>query len=390
MARRSTVTRARARGIWLCVLGLSAAACLQSRNDDSTRLAEVARCATCHGDATRAGDYLLRAAPPTDLAGGTDPSFPGVGAHSIHLDASSTHSAFACSECHVVPDRVDAPGHGDHGSPATLVFGSLARSGDHAPRYDLATRSCRDSYCHGTSDAVWNAPRSSQQACGSCHGLPPPLPHPQSDRCSLCHAAVVDDALRIISPLLHVNGVVDVVKIDACTSCHGGANAAPPRDLAGDSGTSAAGVGAHQTHVLGTTSSRAVPCQECHVVPKEVLDPGHLDSALPAEVRFSGAALADAATPTYSGGSCQNTACHGAVFPDGNASGGTHTTPSWTQVDGTQARCGTCHSLPPPAPHPYLALNPVCSACHQDIAPDNRTFVRPDLHVDGIVTFSVP
>ena len=49
-----------------------------------------------------------------------------------------------------------------------------------------------------------------------------------------------------------------------------------------------------------------------------------------------------------------------------------------------------CHSLPPPAPHPYLQFNPVCSACHQDIAPDNKTFVRPDLHADGIVTFSVP
>jgi predicted CxxxxCH...CXXCH cytochrome family protein len=389
MAERRIGASPRALGVWLAVLGVSAVGCLQSR-EDTAQATSVARCATCHGDPTRPGDYLSRAAPPIDLSGGTDPSFPGVGAHSVHLSSSSTHAAFACSECHVVPERTDSPGHADHGSPATLVFGSLAKSGGHAPRYDLATRSCRDSYCHGAGDTVWNAPRSSQQACGSCHGLPPALPHPQVGRCSLCHGAVVDDAMRIISPELHVNGVVDVVKTEACTSCHGGHNAAPPRDVAGDTRTSAAGVGAHQTHVLGTSSSRAVLCGECHLVPKAVLDSGHVDSALPAEVIFSGAALAYGASPTYSNGRCQNTACHGATFPDGNASGGTNTAPIWTKVDGTEASCGSCHGLPPPPPHPYLQLNPVCSACHQDIAPDNKTFVRPELHADGIVTFSVP
>ena len=372
------------------ILGVFASSCLQSRQDGS-QTANVARCTTCHGDPARAGDYLLRAAPPTDLAGGTEPSFPGVGAHSIHLSASATHAALSCSECHVVPERTDSPGHGDHGSPARLVFGALAKSGDHAPHYDPATRSCRDSYCHGSGEAVWNAPRSSERACGSCHGLPPALPHPQSARCSLCHGAVVDDATRIISPVLHVNGVVDIGQVEAaCTSCHGSANSAPPQALTGETATSAAGVGAHQTHVQGTASSRAVPCAECHVVPERVLDPGHLDSALPAEVIFSGAALAYGAAPRYVAGACQNTACHGAVFPDGHASGGTLTAPIWTEVDGTQASCGTCHGLPPPAPHPYVQFNPVCGACHQDIAPDNRTFVRPELHADGIVTFSVP
>ena len=390
MVERRRLSGWRARPTWLTALALSTSACLQPKAD-STQTADVARCTTCHGDAARTGDYLLRAAPPTDLAGGTDPSYPGVGAHSIHLSASSTHVAFACSECHVVPDRTDAPGHADHGSPATLVFGALATSGGHTPRYDVATRSCRDSYCHGDSDAVWNAPRSSRAACGSCHGLPPAPPHPQSTRCSLCHGAVVDVAMNVISPDLHVNGVVDVTTAEAsCTSCHGSVNAAPPLDLTGETRTSSAGVGAHQTHVLGTASSRAVPCAECHVVPKHVLDTGHVDSALPAEVIFSGAALAYGASPSYVNGSCRNTSCHGAVFPDGNASGGTHTVPSWTKVDGTQASCGSCHALPPPAPHPYLQLNPICSACHENMAPDNRTFVRPDLHADGIVTFSVP
>jgi predicted CxxxxCH...CXXCH cytochrome family protein len=367
----------------------SASGCFEQRADP-TQTSDVGRCATCHGDPTRPGDVVLRAAPPRDLSGGTDPSFPGVGAHSIHLNASSTHAAFACNECHVVPQHTDDPGHADHGSPATLVFGSLASSGAHTPSYDIPTRTCSDSYCHGNSGAVWNAPRSSSEACGSCHGLPPPAPHPQSARCSLCHGAVIDAARHFVRPDLHVNGVVDVNTPESCTACHGSVNPAPPLDLAGSSSTSSAGVGAHQTHVLGTASSRAVPCGECHVVPASVLDPGHISSDGPALLTFSGAATAFGASPDYSNGTCQSSSCHGAIFPNGNPSGGTLTTPAWTRVDGTQASCGTCHGLPPPPPHPYLQQNPVCNACHQDIAPDNKTFLRPDLHVDGIVTFNVP
>jgi hypothetical protein len=78
------------------------------------------------------------------------------------------------------------------------------------------------------------------------------------------------------------------------------------------------------------------------------------------------------------------------VFPEGHASGGSNTAPSWTTVDGTQAACGACHGLPPPRPHPKAELNPVCNACHKNIASDNTTFLRPELHVDGIVTFELP
>ena len=61
------------------------------------------------------------------------------------------------------------------------------------------------------------------------------------------------------------------------------------------------------------------------------------------------------------------------------------TTPEWTRVDGSQATCGSCHGLPPPAPHPYYAE--ACSDCHENVAADNVSFLRPDLHVDGVVTF---
>jgi predicted CxxxxCH...CXXCH cytochrome family protein len=547
--------------LWLSLAFAAGSALLGSscldRRDTFTSSA-VTRCATCHGDPSRSGDYLLRAAPPHDTTLATDVSYPGVGAHQIHLRPSATHAAIACGECHHVPKSVDEPGHADSARPAKVTFGALSRSEGRAPSYDAATRTCRDTYCHRAADAVWTSPRDSAKACGSCHGLPPKAPHPASSRCSACHGRVVDEARRIVAPELHVDGVVeytpsgcgtchgrgddpappvdtqgndassfpgvgahqahlapnsvgrvlacdechvvpsavdspghvdgtvqvvlssiatsgdhsaarfdpatrtctdtwchgaasgghapspewtsaaalgcdschgdpppaphpqmtecarchgavvaddgasikdparhvdgtiDVDVPEQCTSCHGGVNPAPPADTAGNTATTAAGVGAHQTHVLGTPRSRPVPCDECHLVPKKVLDAGHVDTARPAEVRFAGAASSFGGEPAYSNGSCRDTSCHGAVFPNGDASGGTNTAPAWTKVDGTQAACGSCHGLPPPPPHPYAELNPVCNKCHQDVNADNATFSHPELHVDGRVTFALP
>jgi predicted CxxxxCH...CXXCH cytochrome family protein len=542
------------------ILGCAAllSGCLERRSHDDSRDTAKARCAQCHGDPERGSDYLLNSAPPRDLRGASTDS-SGVGAHWIHLSASTTHAAIACSECHTVPDSVDAPGHVDTARPAEVVFGALASHDGRTPSYDAVARKCSETWCHREADAVWTQPKTSQEACGSCHGLPPPAPHPQSEKCAVCHSEVVDEARQIIAPALHVNGKVeyssgecaqchgsassaapprdtlgqsarsaigvgahrahlmgsnasrpldcsechhvperleekthadglpaevvlqgvansqgrkatwihsasrcsdtwchspgqamqnglsplwtasasldctgchgtppppphpaatecnfchgDVVAPDNrtiidrdrhvdgivdvkvgrdCTGCHGSSTPAPPRDLAGNLDPAARGVGAHQTHLLGTANSKPVPCATCHQVPSEVLAPGHLDSAAPAEVVFSGVALAHGATPTYTQGRCENTACHGAVFPDGHASGGLNTAPSWTVVDGSEAVCGSCHGLPPPRPHPYVEQSPNCSGCHQDLAPDNRSFVRPDLHIDGEVTFTVP
>ncbi len=531
--------------------------CLESR--ERPEPAREERCTGCHGDPARPGDFLARSAPPADLSGATDPSYPGVGAHSIHLEGSATHPAFACTECHVVPERVDSPGHADSARPAELVFGPLARTDHHHPSYDAAGQTCRDSYCHRGARAVWSLPRSSGEACGTCHALPPPAPHPASTRCSVCHADVVDENQRIIAPELHVNGtveyragadtctlchgegenpappldtlghmevsslgvgahaahlgggragrplectechrvpervedethideppaevtltgvaatrdhaprwdhelatcsdtychgpgerhgtsplwteatelsctschgappppphprsarcenchanvvndsmhivdrarhvngIVDVVVTDDCSACHGGKkNAAPPLGVLGETLTSQAAVGAHQAHLVENGRARPVPCAECHEVPADVLAKGHLDSDLPAEVVFSGAALSFGATPRYENGRCVESACHGAVFPSAYGSGGSHTTPSWTRVNGSEAKCGTCHGLPPPRPHPYVNQSPDCSACHKDLDKDNVTFVRPDLHVNGQVTFELP
>ena len=346
-----------------------------------------ATCSDCHGSATNP-------APPVDVGGNTAVSAAGVGAHQVHLQGGSSGRAVPCAECHTVPSSPLSVGHAD-GLPAEVSLTGVGASDDRSPSWDRATTTCSDTWCHGPSPASvgtspsWTA--ASSLGCTSCHGTPPPPPHPQIADCSRCHSPVVaQDDVTIAERDRHVNGVVDVAVDSGCTSCHGSTNPAPPVDLAGGSSTGSPGVGAHQTHLLGTLRSRAVPCTECHRVPASVLDAGHTDTPPPAEVLFSGAAAAYGGTPLYSAGSCQDTSCHGAVFSEGHASGGSNTAPTWTRVDGTQAACGACHALPPPRPHPIADLNPVCSACHENIAADNTTFTRPDLHVDGIVTFLVP
>jgi hypothetical protein len=247
---------------------LVASSCLE-RRDERVTDAEVTRCTACHGDATRSGDFLLRSAPPRDLRGASDPSYPGVGAHARHLYSSDTHAAIDCNECHVVPDRIDSPGHADDDRPAELVFGALAKSGGRTPHYDPVARSCADGWCHrDQSDAVWTEPRTSAQACGTCHGLPPALPHPQSERCEVCHGEVIDAKRHFVAPALHVDGKVQS-QAGNCGACHGsGEEPAPPRDTHGNAAVAAIGVGAHGAHLTGGSFSRPLECTECHRVPK--------------------------------------------------------------------------------------------------------------------------
>ena len=189
---------------------------------------------------------------------------------------------------------------------------------------------------------------SKGSTCTSCHGAPPPAPHPQLTNCSHCHADVVaSDNTTIINRMRHVDGIVDTNFDQSCTSCHGGKNPAPPLDVTGHDATTFAGVGAHQAHLGASERARAVPCTECHVVPKDVLAVGHIDTALPAEVTFSGVALAFDATPVYQAGSCRGTPCHGGDFsrypPVGRHQHRSRMDQGRRQPSFT---CGSCHGLP--------------------------------------------
>jgi predicted CxxxxCH...CXXCH cytochrome family protein len=466
-------------------------------------------CTRCHGDSARQGDALTRAAPPSDTFSNSGVEFPGVGAHQRHLNGSSLRTPVACASCHVVPATPDAPKHNDGVTQVVLAGGGS---------WDLGARTCRDSGCHGAVSGVWTRPRAENEVCGTCHGLPPPSPHPQAGACAGCHGDVVaadgsiahpekhvDGTVQVstacdtchgsdstgappprldggadvgahtkhlqggvttrpvscvschvvpstpaasrhpdgvvqtanfdtatqtcaaschfgASPIWtstvelgctgchgappppphpgvtqcslchppvsatnrarHVDGHVDVAVPTSCNGCHGGTNSpAPPRSLDGGTDTTSPGVGAHQVHLAVSNFARTVQCEECHVVPSSVFSTGHLDGVT--GLRFSGVAVANGATPSFTNGTCANTGCHDIKHFTGAPGGGTATTPRWTRVDGSQLLCDSCHGAPPPSPHP---ASTACETCHSNVTAQ-KTFVNPSKHINGTVDF---
>jgi predicted CxxxxCH...CXXCH cytochrome family protein len=356
------------------VLLLTLSGCLERRDAPTS---DVDRCARCHGSAERSGDVLARAAPPFDLGGGTDVSRPGVGAHARHLEANGRNAPVRCDECHVVPEATGSPGHADDALPAEIVFGALARHGGRAPRYDGTAHACSGTYCHGPDAPRWTEPRG--DACGSCHALPPPPPHPASAECHRCHGEVVDAARAFVAPDKHVDGTLQ--EQTSCASCHGTSSSpAPPPDLSGASERGRVGVGAHAVHLAGGLASRPVTCESCHLVPATTNAQGHLDEP-PADVVFGGAATARGRTPSWDRASlrCAQSWCHGPSSLSGPHS------PPWTAE--SPLGCAGCHGLPPPPPHPQLAT---CNLCHGEVVTAALTIARRDLHVDGVVEIAAP
>jgi predicted CxxxxCH...CXXCH cytochrome family protein len=367
----------RAVGFISCCLAVG---CLTPREEST---ASQRSCAgNCHGTGSSA-------APPTDTQGNSATTSPGVGAHTYHLTYNATHLAVFCDNCHKVPKTVDEPGHTDHPSPAILTFSGMATTTGRQPHYDPATHTCADTYCHsgpvGSSawpaQAVWNQPRDSQGACGSsCHALPPGGSHPKSSNCELCHSGTAGPNHTIKDHALHINGKVDVA-VGGCNGCHGNdKNAAPPVDLSGSSDTTSLTVGAHQSHLVGNEYLPAVTCETCHKVPTALDTPGHIDTPSPAELTFSGMATTSGAVPVWNRATaaCTNVYCHGATLP-----GGSNVAPTWTKVDGSQSSCGTCHGVPPAAPHPAAADTTTCKKCHQGAMDPNTNLPLLATHING-------
>ena len=146
-----------------------------------------------------------------------------------------------------------------------------------------------------------------------------------------------------------------------CGACHGSdANPAPPTALGGITDPTYLGVGAHQVHLSGGANTKGMGCGECHPFPETLDAEGHIDTPWPAEVTWGTvASTRGAAAPWDREAATCTVWCHGADAPD------------W--VEGT-AGCGTCHGLPPAAPHPQVDD---CGLCHP--ASSKET------HVDGQV-----
>jgi predicted CxxxxCH...CXXCH cytochrome family protein len=314
-------------------------------------------------------------AAPSDGGGGGGPA---TGAHQAHLTDGPFAGPFACTTC--------------HDSAFAVVFPppSLARSNGASPSFDATAKTCSNVYCHagapqlplpgGTlATPIFNPP--STVACGACHGVPPPAPHAQSTNCGGCHDGYTSTA---VNKALHLNGVLNVSSA-TCTACHGDGSrtattqnpqlpAAPPKDTGGNTATTFPGVGAHQAHLNDGTLRKAMACTECHTVPG---DTAH--ATQPLQLTWGPLATADGASPTFSATSytCSATYCHGSTL---NA-GGTLTNPVWIS-GASQVACGSCHAVPPPAPH---SQNASCGSCH---AGYTATTVNLDTHVNGIVDVS--
>jgi predicted CxxxxCH...CXXCH cytochrome family protein len=336
-------------------------------------------CAHCHGGEDNA-------APPLAIDGSTETTSRGVGAHQAHLSGGELRAGLECSECHVVPEAIAEEGHIDT-LPAELTWGALATAAGAEPTWTHASSTCASTYCHGgtlsggsNTSPSWTVVNGTQDACGTCHGAPPPAPHPSTHECQMCHPGTITPEGTIdLESGNHINGIVDVT-IEGCSSCHGNENnAAPPKSLNGSEDTGTVEVGAHQAHLSGGTLRGAISCDECHLVPDEMDSDGHFGEA-PADLTWGILATMGDLEPEWNrtGATCASTYCHG-----GTLTGGSNTKPKWTTVDGSQDACGSCHGNPPPAPHPQ---NDQCNVCHPNtVTVGLEIDMAGGRHIDGKV-----
>ncbi len=157
---------------------------------------------------------------------------------------------------------------------------------------------------------------------------------------------------------------------EGCTVCHGGQyNVAPPPDLKGNTENTFLTVGAHKRHTYSNRLTNNLSCDQCHIYPRSYDDITHIDASTPgiAEVVFG--YLASDSGQTNPRWDRQNKTCI-SVYCHGDFQFGIQTNlPLWIEMD--QAKCGSCHKLPPDSPHPN---NSVCFRCHR---------YSKDTHING-------
>ena len=231
------------------------------------------------------------------------------------------------------------------------------------------------------------------------------------DKCKECHGVAYtgesNATLSCMKSGCHVDASNNPKSPEACNACHGNfkaaandlLSAAPPKDVLGNTATTARGIGAHQKHLITGAVGKTVKCQECHTIPTQLSSPGHLGT-LPAEVMFNDT-LARLTTgggttvpkPSYDSSTlkCSNTFCHGNwkvrkatsssqfVYVD-SVMVGANDSPAWTGGSAAAA-CGTCHGIPPKG-HLVLAVSS-CGTCHVGVVDNNGHVVDKTKHGNG-------
>jgi hypothetical protein len=148
----------------------------------------------------------------------------------------------------------------------------------------------------------------------------------------------------------------------------------------------------------------------CHEKPATSVSEGHLDGRTVVTGYTGGDAVmrASMGDPGWNAtaATCATTWCHGgysgtftyetldgtgASVPVTVSYAGTPRAPVWTQVDGTQGACGTCHAVPPrngtwhSGSHGGLTNYNGCNLCHPGTRSDGTGFTDPSRHVNGQV-----
>ena len=367
----------------------------------SCHVSPIGSCNTCHGSASNA-------APPLDLNYNSATSLVTVGAHQTHVTDGGMHTAFPCQVCHNTPVTPGEEGHYQSGGkllpgPAPVIVAS-GFGGTFS--WNSTAGTCTNGYCHApvtdsnarqVDPIVWTAVGQNQAACGTCHGYPP-AGHGPNTQCDTCHRPTFFNGQP--STPLHCNGEVNLAAPQgSCVGCHGSGDIpAPPIDLHGNASESLQTVGAHREHLQALHQvSAPVPCDECHLVPRVLNSPGHIDHSPPAIVFPPGSgtlASTDGIDAGYNFSTATCTVyCHGAgTSLSKDTSTGLNHAPVFN--GGTsQGACGTCHGIPPKIPgtssHDGITSITQCAACHPTtVAPGGNIIVAPDggsTHVDGIV-----
>ncbi|TWJ13889.1 CxxxxCH/CxxCH domain-containing protein [Geobacter argillaceus] len=373
----------------------------------STDTSNDAICAICHTN----GANSSRTPQPQDLKGNTG-CFNATMCHGITGHADTT----------VYPAPWSAP----------VNHGAFART-DPSAGATKGFSYCQ--HCHSTDFSGGNA----QQSCYPCHTVSAPHPkkadwtlaagtlsHVNTGEgnaaiCANCHnnttknlsSAPVNYQARFApagsfnqlalpgcynGSLCHAN----VRKTSNCDACHGPLSPTVFNSLAGVTSTSDAKVGTHISHLNAATQtvplSANIACGECHPVPSSpVIGGAHRNGTT--DITFGTLAKTGGLTPTYSGGSCSNTYCHGATLP---ASSPARANPSWnapfltgtagTVGDGSTTSgtgdCSKCHGYPPMTAAHTGKLATQCISCHPHVNASGTGFTDPTKHINGTIDAS--
>jgi predicted CxxxxCH...CXXCH cytochrome family protein len=189
---------------------------------------------------------------------------------------------------------------------------------------------------------------------------------------------------------------------EACNTCHGDftdpAKIAPPRALNGATLVTNPKVGAHTIHLFSAAKKgHSAECNDCHVVPARLTSPGHIGNDGKAEVVFLSTKTgigSQAGAYDFNTNKCSNTYCHGnfelskatsqyGFVYSADKMSGLKKQVTWTQIDGTQTACGSCHGLPPTG-HVAYAIN-TCVVCHQGVIDNKGNITNTSLHINGKV-----